>query len=103
MAAVQATPAGPPKGFIGHGSPILFRFTGSNLNVTNFLFQVSHIPRTYELDSLIINTILDREGVEDVYAWINVVILVDGVIVDLETLKGELEGDKPTPAPPTGG
>jgi len=84
-------PTGPPKNLIGQGSPILMRFTGSNLNVTNYLYTVSHIPRTYEIDSLIINTIKDREGVEDVYAWINVISLVEGVIVNLESLEEKKE------------
>jgi len=90
----------PPENFLGHGTPILLHFTGSNLNTTNFLYAMSHIPRTYELDSLIISTIKDREGVEDVYAWINVIALVDGVIVDLDSIWKEEEkksDTKPTP------
>jgi len=72
--------------FLGYGVPILLRFNGSNLNITNYLYSVSHMPRTYELDSLMINTIKDREGVEDVYAWINIIAIVDGVLVDLDNL-----------------
>lgn len=88
--------------FLGHGIPIRFRFTGSNLNVTNFLYEVTHIPRTYELDSLSVSTIKDREGAEDVYAWINVIALVEGVIVDLDTI-WKPEEKKPVANPPTGG
>ncbi|MBN1900729.1 hypothetical protein JW926_05310 [Candidatus Sumerlaeota bacterium] len=88
--------------FLGHGAPIRFRFTGSNLNVTNFLYEVTHLPRTYELDSLSVSTIKEREGVEDVYAWINVIALVEGILVDLDTIWKEPE-KKPVGAPPTGG
>ena len=87
-------PTGPPKNFLGHGGPLLMRFSGSNLNVSNYLYGLSHVPRTYELDSLIINTILDREGVEDVYAWINIVILVEGLNIDLDKLWKEKEEKK---------
>lgn len=87
--------------FLGHGIPIRFRFTGTNLYVTNFLYEITHIPRTYELDSLSVSTIKDREGVEDVYAWFNVIALVEGIIVDLDTIWKE-EEKKPDAAPPEG-
>jgi hypothetical protein len=98
----QAQTAAALGEFLGHGIPIRFRFTGSNLNVTNFLYEVTHVPRTYELDSLSVSTIKDREGAEDVYAWINVIALVEGIIVDLDTI-WKPEEKKPGANPPTGG
>jgi len=83
-AAAQA--AASTQEFLGYGTPLLIRFNGSNLNISNYLYILTHVPRTYELDSLMINTIKDHEGVEDVYAWINVMAIIDGVIVDLDNL-----------------
>lgn len=97
--------APPPQNIIATGIPILMRFTGSNFNITHFLYNVSHVSRSYELDSLIINTIKEREGVLDAYAFLNVLRMVEGVVVDLDTIWEEKPSESgvaaaPVPLPP---
>jgi len=82
------------------GMPMIIRVNGSNFNVTNFLYTVCNSPRSYELDSLIINTIKDREGVLDVYAWVNILASVEGVVVDLDTIWKEPKKEEAKPAAP---
>ncbi len=94
-------PQGPPEDLVATAMPILIRFSGSNLNVTKYLYAVSHVPRTYKLDALLINTIKGKEGVEDVYASISVLNQVVGILVDLETF-GKEATKKPKDSPRTG-
>ena len=88
------------QNLIAVGMPLIIRVNGSNFNITNFLYTVCNSPKSYELDALIINTIKEREGVLDAYAWVNVLASVEGVIVDLDTIWKESKKEEAKPAAP---
>jgi len=88
------------QNLIAVGMPLIIRVNGSNFNITNFLYTVCNAPKSYELDSLIINTIKEREGVLDAYAWVNVLASVEGVVVDLDTIWKEPKKEEAKPAAP---
>lgn len=88
------------QNLIAVSMPLIIRVNGSNFNITNFLYTVCNAPKSYELDALIINTIKEREGVLDAYAWVNVLASVEGVIVDLDTIWKESKKEEARPADP---
>jgi hypothetical protein len=88
------------QNLIAVGMPLIIRVNGSNFSITNFLYTVCNAPKSYELDSLIINTIKEREGVLDAYAWFNILASVEGVIVDLDTIWKEPKKEEAKPVAP---
>ncbi len=79
----------PPETIIAIGAPITIGFVASNLSATNYLYNIVNSSRTYELDSLNINVIPEREGIQQVFALVNTLVMVSDVVVDLPTIKAQ--------------
>ena len=82
-------PQGPPKDLVGMAAPIAITFTGNNLAITNYLYYITHMPRSYELDSMVINTVNQEEGINQVFALVNLMTRIEGILVTKEDLEAE--------------
>ena len=87
------------KNILGQSAPVMLQFKASNYNISNFLYEITHMPRSYELDSLIINNEKEEDNVVNVFAMVNVITMVEGVVVQLDTLWEKEEEEKEAAQP----
>jgi hypothetical protein len=80
--AARAAPTPPPRKLVCVIMPIQLRFSGSNLDVMKFLYEITHSMRTYAIDDLAIQS-LNGSNV-DVFVTVNVVVYVDGVSFEVQ-------------------
>ena len=105
-------PQGPPENLAGLAAPVIITFSGNNLAITNYLYYITHMPRSYELDSMVINTVNQEEGINRVFAVVNSMTSIEGIIVSLEDMEAEEKAEEAeaaatetrtsSPAPPPG-
>lgn len=75
MTGAPATTGPPPEETIGGGTGLEIWFRGSNSSTVKFLFDVTHMPRTYALDDLNIDA--TPEGMLNTSATIEMVTTLD--------------------------